>query len=223
MGCSTKGRGEQGQALPLVVLMVVFAAVACVGVVRVGSGAIGRARSATAADAAALAAAAGADAADIAQENGASIVAVERLAGGDVRVAIERDGIRASARARPGLVDGAADAGGSGAGRAGLAPAMLASLQRADELLGDAVPVTSGYRSTGAQHDLWARRATIRWPVARPGSSMHERGLAVDVPLAWAERLASVAKAAGLCRPLPAQDPIHFELCGARFTEGEEG
>ena len=51
------------------------------------------------------------------------------------------------------------------------------------------------------------------YPVARPGTSAHERGMAIDVPASFAPLLASLAGRAGLCRPLPESDPVHFEPC----------
>jgi hypothetical protein len=104
-------------------------------------------------------------------------------------------------------------AGLTGGGAEGLAPAMVAALVRAEQLLDEPVPVVSGRRSAADQARLWANRHRNRYPVAQPGTSMHERGLAIDVPSWFAPRLARVAEAAGLCRPLPATDPIHFEVC----------
>jgi hypothetical protein len=71
----------------------------------------------------------------------------------------------------------------------------------------------SGYRSLAEQTALWERRGTNPFPVARPGTSMHERGLAIDVPRAFVPVLRRVAAQAGLCDPLPTTDPVHFELC----------
>jgi hypothetical protein len=88
-------------------------------------------------------------------------------------------------------------------------------MARAGQLLGGPVPVTSGFRSPADQRRLWLRRATNPYPVAAPGSSMHERGLAVDVALAVADRLAALSPQTGLCRPYPVADPVHFELCPA--------
>jgi uncharacterized protein YcbK (DUF882 family) len=90
---------------------------------------------------------------------------------------------------------------------------MRAALARAEQLLGQPVPITSGYRSTAAQAALYANRAANPYPVAVPGTSMHERGLAVDVPADFVGRLLAVAPKAGLCHPYPVDDPIHFELC----------
>jgi hypothetical protein len=49
--------------------------------------------------------------------------------------------------------------------------------------------------------------------VARPGSSAHERGLAIDVPASFVPVLLTVAQDVGLCHPYPVADPVHFELC----------
>jgi LAS superfamily LD-carboxypeptidase LdcB len=92
---------------------------------------------------------------------------------------------------------------------------MLAALARADGLLGRSVTVVSGLRSWSQQQALWERRATNPYPVARPGTSDHERGLAIDVPRAEVADLRGVARAAGLCQPLPVTDPIHFIVCGS--------
>jgi hypothetical protein len=90
---------------------------------------------------------------------------------------------------------------------------MKAALAKAEQLLGEPVPITSGFRSTEEQAALYARRSENPYPVAPPGSSAHERGLAVDVPATFVPRLLSVAGQAGLCQPYPDTDPIHFEVC----------
>jgi uncharacterized protein YcbK (DUF882 family) len=90
---------------------------------------------------------------------------------------------------------------------------MRAALARAEQLLGHPVPITSGFRSSEKQAELYANRAANPYPVAAPGSSMHEKGLAIDVPADFVPRLLEVAPKAGLCQPYPADDPIHFEVC----------
>jgi uncharacterized protein YcbK (DUF882 family) len=94
-----------------------------------------------------------------------------------------------------------------------LAPALQVALGRAEALLGRPVPITSGYRSPADQARLWAQRALNPYPVARPGTSAHERGVAVDVPRSFVPVLLTVAGQAGLCHPYPVADPVHFELC----------
>lgn len=80
--------------------------------------------------------------------------------------------------------------------------------------------VTSGYRSSEKQAELWRDRATNPFPVAPPGTSKHERGLAFDMTLAdESQRPAAntVMEKHGFRwggtfkRP----DPIHYEMGGA--------
>jgi hypothetical protein len=203
-------RPQSGQILPLVALVLVLFGGACLLVARLGSAALVRARAVAVADTAALAGAVhGEDAArSVAEANGGRVEDYVRVDGSEawVRVALGRAG--ATARAR--RVDVPAPTVGT-VGE--LAPAMRAALDRAARLLGRPVPVTSGYRSPAEQAALYARRSALPYPVAAPGRSMHERGLAVDVPLSFVPTLLAVAPAAGLCRPYPKADPVHFEVC----------
>ena len=195
-------------------MAALLAGMVMLGLARLGSEAVGSARAQTAADAASLAAAAGddGDAALLARRNGSVLSALRRdgVAGQQSEVAVVVDGAGGPASASavalwpPPALDGEA---------ARLAPAMQAAVQRAQQLLGEAIPVASGYRSREEQQRLWDARASNPYPVARPGSSRHERGLAIDVAGAFVDRLVAVAPAAGLCRPLPLSDPVHFELC----------
>jgi D-alanyl-D-alanine carboxypeptidase len=200
---------ERGSVLPLVALLVV--AMGGLGLVlgRLGGEAAAAGRARTAADAAALAGAAEGDGAAraVARANGAELERAERDGDGFV-VRVRLAGEVATARA-----EGVQAPGGTGLSRGGLVPELVAALARAETLLGAPVPVTSGYRSPAAQRALWAARSANPYPVARPGTSAHEQGRAVDVSRAAAERLAVVGPAAGLCRPLPRTDPVHFELC----------
>lgn len=200
---------DRGQLAPLVALLVVTIGLACLAIGRFGGATLDAARARTAADAAALAGAAGGreEAARLAARNGATLVRFEQ-AGADVRVLVSVAGHRATARAR---AAGAVATGG------GVAPALQAALARAGQLLGHPVPVTSGFRTRAEQRRLYGARGDNPYPVAPPGASMHERGLAVDVPAAFAERLVAVAAAAGICRPYPRADPVHFELCDRRL------
>ena len=165
----------------------------------------------TAADAAALAGAVEGEAAArrLAEANGGEAAGVR--AGGDevvvrVRVGdVEADAPGAPGRRRPPA--GRARRRAAAGDRAGLAPAMLAALARADGLLGHPVPVVSGLRSRAEQQALWDRRHANPYPVARPGTSDHERGLAVDVAARRWPAVLAVAEAAGLCQPLPGERP----------------
>lgn len=208
-------RSERGQIVPLVAVLVVTAGAGVIWLGRLGEAAVQRARARTAADAAALAGAAEGEAAarEVAAANGADLVSFEWI-GADARVVVRFRSAGATARAArdgereagPGVASDAGDVGG-------VAPALRAALARAQQLLGQPVPVTSGYRSPAAQADLWNRRASNPYPVARPGTSMHERGLAVDVPPSFVDDLVAVAARAGLCHPYPDRDPVHFEVC----------
>jgi hypothetical protein len=212
------GRDESGQVAPLLALFAVGVGLACFGLGRFAAGGVDAARARTAADAAALAGAvtgSAEEARTVAAANGGVVESFES-AGSDVRVRVRVGAHLASARAsapqrRP-------IAREAGEGRAtGLAPAMRAALARAAQLLGRPVPVTSGFRSAADQRRLWMARAANPFPVAAPGTSMHERGMAVDVPMGFVAALVDVAPQAGLCHPYPRTDPVHFELCERRL------
>jgi hypothetical protein len=215
---------DAGQATPLLAAAVGLVALMLLALGPMGGALADRAQARTAADAAALAGAAdGEDAARaMAAANGAELVGFQESGDDAVVVEVRRDGVTAHARARGYQVTTGVPASGGGVGpgvgggtgkRAGLAPAMLAALASADRLLGRPVPIVSGYRSPQQQQALWDRRASNPFPVARPGRSLHERGLAVDVPRSFIDDLLRVAGQAGLCQPLPATDPVHFVVC----------
>ena len=178
-----------------------------------GERAVADARARTAADAAALAGAAeGEDAARAVAEDNDGTVVAWAVAGARVRVEVEVQGRHAVAAAErlgppPGADGGPTD---------GLTPELLDAIARAEALLGGALPITSGWRSPAQQQWLWDHRDTNPYPVARPGTSKHERGLAIDVALWFVPDLLTVAAEAGLCHPLPTTDPVHFELCPPR-------
>lgn len=198
---------ERGQTMPLLLLLVALAAVTALAVVQVGVRAVDAARAQTAADAVALAGAAGGEAAarEVAEANGAELLRFV-AEGPDAEVTVGAGGAEATARAR-------LEAGGAAGPATGLDPRMVAAITRAEALLGERVPITSGWRSRADQQRLWDQRHQNPYPVARPGTSQHERGLAIDVARPFVARLRSVAAPAGLCFPLPVTDPVHFELC----------
>lgn len=208
---------DRGQILPLVALLVLTAGLAALWIGKLGGAAAARAQARTAADAAALAGVLhGRSAAkSIAEANRARLVHFESR-GNEAFVRVELGHAVATARARKraGAVDVDPWSLTGTPARRGLAPQLQAALARAGALLGRPVPITSGYRSPAEQARLYARRATNPFPVARPGFSAHERGLAVDVPSAFVPQLRRVAGSVGLCQPYPVADPVHFELCG---------
>jgi hypothetical protein len=88
------------------------------------------------------------------------------------------------------------------------------------------IRVVSGLRSTAKQAALYANRGNSSLPVAKPGTSKHERGEAVDVaivgkasPKLWAV-VGEEGERVGLRwggrfnRP----DPVHFELSGGSMS-----
>lgn len=203
----------------LAVVGVAFAALLLVAAAHGGRVLIDRGRARTAADAAALAGAAEGEAAarEVARDNGAELLRHEDL-GTAVIVEVRVGQVEAFARARwvpdPSPAAGGSGVPGNGTGRrAGLTADLLAALERADRMLGTPVPIASGLRSRAQQQALWDRRHSNPYPVARPGTSHHERGQAVDVPRTFVPRLMAVAGAAGLCQPMPQTDPVHFEVC----------
>lgn len=197
---------ERGQAVGLLLVIMAVAMGAALLLGELGSRALAESRAQTAADAAALAGAAEGPeaAAEVARMNGSTASAVEGTVS-DATVTVRVGEAEAVARAQaPPPPTG---------GTEGLTPEMTAAVARAGALLGTSVPISSGWRSPAQQAALWANRHLNPYPVARPGTSMHERGLAIDVPRTFVATLRTVAAVVGLCQPLPASDPVHFELC----------
>ncbi len=191
----------RGQALPMVALLLWLVLGTALLVVALGQRAVERARAQAGADAVALSEAAlpGSGRA-IAVDNG---VLVESMTGtGAVEVVARSGSSTAIARAEA-----------SRPMWEGLASSVRDALARAEAQLGIELIVVSGYRSPADQARLWASRDTSPYPVAPPGTSLHEQGLAVDVALNQAVRLAQIAHLSGLCQPLPLLDPVHFILC----------
>lgn len=227
-----------GGIVPLAAVVIALFASAFSAVAGLGAKAAVIARADAAAESAALAAALSGDAAAGAAANGAHLVRVTRRGdAAEFEVEVELKGVRARAAARagaPGAFDalGPAPSRGGGGRRDGLAPETLSALSRADTLLAGAglpspVQVVSGYRSVAEQMALWARRDTNPYPVAPPGKSAHNRGMAVDVPRSFVAPLLRVAVEAGLCQPFPGRDPIHFgptesSECGGRASGGDQ-
>ena len=73
--------------------------------------------------------------------------------------------------------------------------------------------VTSGYRSIAHQRLLYARRAAglQRYPVAKPGTSTHNYGLAFDAVSDRQSDLIQLATRLGLVWAGP-KDPVHFQI-----------
>lgn len=190
----------RGQALPVVALQLWAIAGVATLVMMVGAQAVDRSRAQVAADAVALGVASGGDPGALADANQASIEQLEQ--GAEVDVVVRVGDATAAARAAAPRIQWR-----------GLAPGLQDALARAERVLGEPIPIVSGLRSRADQQRLWDNRSGNPFPVAPPGTSLHELGLAIDVPLSFVARLATVAGSAGLCQPLPATDPVHFVLC----------
>lgn len=201
------------------------------GAADVGGAASARARAQTAADAAALAAVAESSpsgegrpaeaAADYAERNGGRLVKCYCDPGATaMQVVVSVDGVEAEARA---VLDPALLAPASVGSTEGLDPDLAAAVDRLVEASFGRVRVVSGLRSTERQAQLWAEalgkygsaEAADDW-VARPGASMHEKGLAVDLGGDLDEAVRLIDELGlPLYRPL-ANEPWHFELSGSR-------
>jgi hypothetical protein len=74
---------------------------------------------------------------------------------------------------------------------------------------GEPLPITSGFRDTAKQSQLFANRASNPNLVAPPGYSSHEKGMGVDIlPGVPDSFLANY----GLHRPYGSKDPVHVEI-----------
>jgi hypothetical protein len=74
---------------------------------------------------------------------------------------------------------------------------------------GDPLPITSGFRETPKQADLYAKKGANPNLVAPPGYSTHEKGYGVDIlPNVPDTFLATY----GLYRPHGKKDPVHVEI-----------
>lgn len=73
--------------------------------------------------------------------------------------------------------------------------------------------ITSAYRSRAAQTRLYNRylAGLQEYPVAPPGTSDHERGLALDVVSTNPEKLVALLTSVGLTWAGPS-DPVHFTM-----------
>jgi len=87
--------------------------------------------------------------------------------------------------------------------------------------LGFDARVTSAYRSRSKQAWLYNRwlAGLQSYPVAPPGTSDHEKGLALDVVSTNPQKLVSLLTSAGLSWAGP-DDPVHFSLKAPQIAKG---
>lgn len=211
---------------------LVFSLLCGTVVVALGGAAQTRARAQTAADAAALAAVfesspyGTADperrAREYAQHNDARLTDCDCVAGAtqmEVEVALEGFTARARAVIEPDKLAPAPVSPLGSATTAGLHPAMKRAVDRLIEAANGRVYLVSGVRTTDRQTELWIEalqkygnpEIADNW-VARPGTSNHEVGLAVDLggDLGLAVSLVDEL-GLPLWRPM-SWEPWHFEL-----------
>lgn len=93
------------------------------------------------------------------------------------------------------------------------------NLPRVARSLGFDARVTSGYRSTRKQAWLYNRwiNGLQDYPVAPPGTSDHEKGLALDVVSTNTDKLVSLLASVGLTWAGPS-DPVHFTLVARQIA-----
>jgi hypothetical protein len=179
---------ENGQATPLLAVLVLAVGGLLVALARFGADASHIAQAQSAADAAALAGAAeGRDGAErLAGANGGSITAYDAR-GREVEVRAQVGDGWAVARAvrtgGGGAITGWVGVDGSGGAAARLSPRLRAALDDAATMLRQPVPIEAAAGS---------------WVV---------------VPTPFVARLASVADRAGLCQQRPQVHPVRFVLC----------
>jgi len=91
------------------------------------------------------------------------------------------------------------------------------NLPRVANSLGFQVRITSGWRSYATQAKLYKDylAGIAHYPANPPGTSKHEKGLALDILSTNTESLVSILNSVGLVWAGPA-DPIHFEIPSGR-------
>ena len=106
--------------------------------------------------------------------------------------------------------------GGGGGSTTGLVAQVLRALEWARGH-GWKGQVTAGFRSRAKQQELWDNRASNPYPVARPGTSNHESGQAVDVTdVEGFKRAMLSAPPNARLRWFGPGDAIHFSVTGRR-------
>lgn len=92
----------------------------------------------------------------------------------------------------------------------------LANVEREVAALGGSLRVNSGFRTREEQQKLYAKRHTNPYPVAKPGTSRHETGMALDLGVSGMSQadLAKIAGKHGL-KWAGAKDQVHFDYVGA--------
>jgi hypothetical protein len=116
------------------------------------------------------------------------------------------------------------DRGGSLVGNtSGLDPELQKRLMAAAEVYGKPLTISSGFRSSAKQKELYEdyKAGRSRFPAAPPGSSKHESGMAVDIAEYKDPAAVAALRSQGLMQTVSG-DPVHFEVSGPK-TEAASG
>ena len=111
----------------------------------------------------------------------------------------------------------------------GLNPDLQKRLMAAADVYGKPLTINSGYRSSADQQRLWDESVRANrpgkgpngMPIARPGSSLHEKGMAVDIQEYKDPKAVAALRSQGLIQTVSG-DPVHFEVPGPK-TEAASG
>jgi D-alanyl-D-alanine carboxypeptidase len=109
-------------------------------------------------------------------------------------------------------------AGGPRGANTSLSSSVAAAMKEYHDRTGKNARITSEVRSREEQqrlYDAWIARGRTGNPVAKPGTSKHETGNAIDINEAAANEMdrMGILQKYGLVRPY-ANDPVHVELAG---------
>lgn len=87
------------------------------------------------------------------------------------------------------------------------------AVPKAAELMGFQAKITSAYRSPAKQRELYAKYLLGQMPyiVAEPGTSPHEKGIALDITSNNQEKLVKFMQMLGFVWA-GKKDPVHFSL-----------
>jgi len=99
--------------------------------------------------------------------------------------------------------------------------AVARNLPRVSKQAGFEVRITSGWRSYATQAKLYRDylAGVAHYPANKPGTSKHEKGLALDILSTNTKALVALLNSVGLSWAGPA-DPIHFEIPSGRPVGG---
>lgn len=94
---------------------------------------------------------------------------------------------------------------------------IVRAMPRISSAYGIPTKITSAYRSPAKQMQLYRKYLAGQMPyvVAKPGTSLHERGLALDIVSPDPEKLALILAKVGL-KWAGKRDPVHYQLASLK-------